>query len=183
MDDAARLGRPPAPHELGLGPRVEDDARRPVESARDDDLAIGLELHRGLVHRARPHFFFVATIGLLLLFELFDELVQFLEARIPELAIALEPVVQLAQRLRAQLVEPLLRARLHVDEPGLLQHAQVLRDLRLVELQALADVVHRARPGAQQLDDAEAVGLGERGERFDHRSNMPMRHIPVKAYT
>ena len=44
--------------------------------------------------------------------------------------------MQLTDRLRAQLVEPLLRAWLDVDEPGILQHAQMLGDLRLVEPQA-----------------------------------------------
>jgi hypothetical protein len=34
----------------------------------------------------------------------FDELVQFLETRIPELARAREPIVKLANRLRAPLV-------------------------------------------------------------------------------
>src|SRR5262245_24157636 len=42
--------------------------------------------------------FFPAAIRLLLVFELIDELVQFPEARIPELPIALEPVVEAAER-------------------------------------------------------------------------------------
>src|SRR5688500_9887027 len=119
-----------------------------------------------------------ATTGFLLFIELCDELVEFLEAHIPDLAIALYPVVKLAQRLRAQLVDALLGARLHVHEPCFLQHAQMLRDLRLPELQALADVVHGARPGAQELDDAEAVRLGKSSQRRDHWCNMPHR-----AYT
>jgi hypothetical protein len=48
--------------------------------------------------------------------EFFDELVQFLEARVPELPVAFEPTVKLAKRLCAQLVEPLLSARLDVHE-------------------------------------------------------------------
>jgi hypothetical protein len=96
-----------------------------------------------------------------------------LEAFIPQLAIALEPIVKLAQRLRAKLVEPLLGNRLHVDEARLFEHAQMLGDLRLVEIEALADVVHGARPGAEQFDDPEAVGFPEGGERFDHADNMP----------
>src|SRR5262245_5781487 len=76
---------------------------------------------------------FLAFIGLLLVFELFNELVQFLEALIPYSAIGLEPIMKFAKRLPAQLVKPLLGARLHVDHPGLLQYTQVLGDLRLVE--------------------------------------------------
>src|SRR5687768_11859115 len=83
----------------------------------------------------------LASMGLLLFFELFDELVQFVEARIPELAIALEPDVKLLERLRAQLVKPLLCARLHLDQPRILEHAQVFADLRLIELEALPDLV------------------------------------------
>lgn len=44
---------------------------------------------------------FFAIMGLLLVFELFDEPVQFLEARIPDLTIALEPMVKLAKGLCA----------------------------------------------------------------------------------
>ena len=58
--------------------------------------------------------------------------------------------------------------RLDVDQPRLLEDAEVFRDLRLIELQPAADVVDRRRPGAEQLDDAEAVGFGEGGERLEH---------------
>src|SRR5690242_11283082 len=76
-------------------------------------------------------FRFFSAILLLLLHELLEELVHLVETRGPELAVALEPVVDLPERLGAELVEPLLRARLHVHQPGLLEHAQVLGDLRL----------------------------------------------------
>src|SRR5690349_11629867 len=113
---------------------------------------------------------FLAFTALLLALELLEELVHLGESVVPDPAVAFEPVVQLAQRLRTELVEPLLRARLHVDEAGLLEHAQVLRHLGLRELEALADVVHRARPGEQQLDDAKPTRLGEGGERVVHGS-------------
>src|SRR5690606_20516290 len=37
-----RLWHPPALHQLGLGPRLEHDARRSVERPRDEDFTIGL---------------------------------------------------------------------------------------------------------------------------------------------
>src|ERR1700722_15110841 len=115
---------------------------------------------------------FPTAMGLLLVLELFHELIQFLETFLPDAPVASEPAVHLPKRLRTQLVEALLGARLHVDQPRLFQHAQMLRDLRLVQMQAGADVVPRPRAGAQELDDAEAVGLGQSSERLDHARNM-----------
>jgi hypothetical protein len=105
---------------------------------------------------------------LFLLRELFDEHVQFLEAFLPDAPVAFEPIVHLAKGSGAQLVEPLLRARLDIDEPGLFEHTQVLGDLRLVESKSIANVIHGARAGAEKLDDAVAVWFGESRERIDH---------------
>src|SRR5262249_43046815 len=51
---AARLRRPPAPDQIGLRPRVEDDVRRGAEGPRNDELALALELH---LRAIRAHFF------------------------------------------------------------------------------------------------------------------------------
>src|SRR5258705_2492624 len=120
---------------------------------------------------------FLAIIGLLLLLELFDDLVQFLEPRLPEAPVALEPLLKLAKAFRAQPVEPLLGARLHVHQPGLLQNPEMFGHLRLVEPEALAEVVRGAGASAQELDDAEAVGLGQGGERFGHEPEYATRGI------
>src|SRR3954466_4662255 len=112
-------------------------------------------------------------MGLLLFLELLEELVHLVEARLPELAVAFHPLGELAQRLRAQLVQALLRARLHLDQPHLLEYPQVLGDLRLGQPQPLAAVVPRGAPAAQQLDDPEAVGLAQRREGLEHGMNMP----------
>jgi len=61
--------------------------------------------------------------------------------------------VHLAKPLGAQHVDPLLGPGLHVDEPDLSQDPQVLRDLRLVEVKPIPDVVHRPRTTAEQLDE------------------------------
>src|SRR4029077_18787005 len=124
---------------------------------------------------------FPAVMGLLLAFELHQELVHRVEARIPHLPIALQPVVELAQRGGAQLVDPLLRPGLHLHQPGLLEHPQVLRDLGLVQLQALPDVVDAAGAGAQQLYDAKAVGLGQCGQRLDHVPSMRRREYSCQG--
>jgi hypothetical protein len=114
----------------------------------------------------------LVSIALLLFFDLFDELIEVLETFFPKPPVALEPPIHLSERLRAQLVQPLLGERLHVDEPRLFQDAKVLRHLRLVEMKAIADVVHGTWAGAKELDDAKAVRVGQGGERFDHENNM-----------
>jgi hypothetical protein len=111
-------------------------------------------------------------MGGLLLLEFFDQFVQFLEPRIPDLSVPLEPVMKVAKRPRAKLVESLLGTRLHVDEPGVFQDPQVLGDLRLVELKALTDLVDGAGAGSKELHDAKAVGLGEGSEGLDHPRNI-----------
>src|SRR3954447_18580547 len=49
-----RFRRPPSPEQLGLGPRLEHDARRAVEGPRDDELTLGLPFHpRAVLPRGR----------------------------------------------------------------------------------------------------------------------------------
>ena len=49
---ASRLRHPPPLEQLGLGPRLEHEARRAVEGSRDDHLTLGLPFHcRGVLHR------------------------------------------------------------------------------------------------------------------------------------
>jgi hypothetical protein len=76
--------------------------------------------------------------------------------------------VQFAQARGAKRVEALLRLRLDVHQAGLAQEPKVLRDLRLIELEPVADLVDVPRARAQQLDDAEAVRFPECGEHVDH---------------
>src|SRR5262245_31759475 len=92
-----------------------------------------------------PSLLVPALIGLVLLcFELHQELVQCFETRVPQLAIPLQPAVELPEGLGAQRVDPLLGAGLHVDQARFPEDAQVLGDLWLVELQALPDVTDAA---------------------------------------
>src|SRR5262245_65630868 len=94
---------------------------RVMTSSRSDERSTEVGF---MVGDSLPSLVSLAGIGRLLAAELADELVQFIEARIPELAIALEPVVQLPEGFRPQLVEALLGNRLHVDQPGRFQRAQ-----------------------------------------------------------
>jgi hypothetical protein len=97
-----------------------------------------------------------------------QHLVEGREACFPKSAVALEPVVKLAQRLRSELIEALLGARLDRHQARVVEHPQVLGDLGLPERQAVADLVHAEGAGAQELDDAEAIGLGQGREGGGH---------------
>src|SRR5690606_27191354 len=84
-----------------------------------------------------------------------------IEARLPQLAVAGQPGVDLAERLGAQRVEPALAGRAHADEAGREQDAQVARDARLEDAEAADQVVHRPLAAAQDLDDPAAGRVGE----------------------
>jgi len=62
----------------------------------------------------------------------------------------------------------LLGARLDVDQAGVPEHAKMLGYLRLWKVEPLANLADRPRTGAQELDDSEAVWLGEGREQFEH---------------
>src|SRR6218665_142434 len=64
-----------------------------------------------------------ASIALFLLFEFFDNLVQFVEARVPELAVSLDPSHLFLQSAHAESAGAHAPDFLRRDEPGLFQHA------------------------------------------------------------
>src|SRR5574342_741154 len=72
----------------------------------------------------------LASIDLLLSFQFLDNLVQFVEACVPELAVPLEPCRLFLQSARAELAGPHATELLCGDEPGLLQDADVLLHAR-----------------------------------------------------
>src|SRR5688572_25599329 len=86
----------------------------------------------------------------------------------------LQPCVELVERLGPQFVDALLRDRTDVDQTGVAEHAEVLRHLRLTQPEALRDLPYRARPIAEQLDDAETVRFGQCRQRGVHAANIPL---------
>src|SRR4051812_16459274 len=68
----------------------------------------------------------LASIDLLLPFQFLDNLVQLVEARVPELAVSLDPCRLFRKAARAELAGPHAPDLLRADEPGLLQDADVL---------------------------------------------------------
>ena len=66
----------------------------------------------------------------------------------PVLPVGLQPRVELEERLSAQCIQPALGIPAYGDQPGVLQHSQVLRRLRLAEPKSVPDFTNRARPVA-----------------------------------
>src|ERR687888_681210 len=72
----------------------------------------------------------LASIDLLLPFQFLDNLVQFVEACVPELAVPLDPGRLFLQSARADLAGPHAPDLLRGDESGLLEHADMLPHAR-----------------------------------------------------
>jgi DNA-binding transcriptional ArsR family regulator len=102
--------------------------------------------------------------------ELLENLVEHLEASVPDATVPIEPFVQLAQRFGAEPVDALLRPRLDAHPSGLSKDLEVLRDLGLVEVEPIADLADGVLAGAEELDDPIATGLSKGGKGLDHMS-------------
>src|SRR6185369_11037286 len=107
----------------------------------------------------------LASIDLLLSFQFLDNLVQLVEARVPELAVPLEPFRLFLQSARAELAGPHAPELLRGDEPGLLQDADVLLDARESHAELLGKVRDRSVGTSQLLQYAASGGIRESGER------------------
>src|SRR5277367_992017 len=105
----------------------------------------------------------------LLRFQLTKHAIEALEIGFPDAPVSFDPDFQLFQRRRTQRVNPALRVHAHVHQSGVAEHAQMLRDLRLAQTQAMDHVADRPRPVTQQFHDLKAVRLGQRLQGFDHR--------------
>src|SRR5258706_5250841 len=86
----------------------------------------------------------LASIDLLLSFEFLDNLVQLVEACVPELAVPLHPCRLFLQSAQAELAGPHAPYLLHGDEPGLLQDADVLLHARQGHVELLGKVRDRS---------------------------------------
>src|SRR6185436_7851897 len=83
-----------------------------------------------------------SDMTVLLFLELFEQVVEFQEARFPHLAVALEPVGRLAKRRHDEPARAPLCVATPRDEPCPLQHLDVLRDGRLAHGEWLGELQH-----------------------------------------
>src|SRR5580693_843799 len=86
---------------------------------------------------------FLASIDVLLPFQFFDNVVQLVEARAPELAVPFDPSCLSFQAARAQLASPHAPDLLRGDEPGSLEDVDVLLHAREGHVELLGKVRDR----------------------------------------
>src|SRR5262245_15185745 len=107
----------------------------------------------------------LAFIGLLLTFQFLDNLVQLVEAFVPDLAIPLEPCRLFLQSASPELTGPHAPDLLRGDEPGPLQDADVLLHAREGHVELLGKVRDRSVGTSDLLQNAASGGVRERRER------------------
>src|SRR5438309_5986974 len=113
-----------------------------------------------------------------------QDFIQAVKALVPQPAVRSQPIVELTERLGSQVVDPLLSGATGLDDAGVTQHAQVLGDLGLAELQPVNDRAHGAWPTAQEFDYLPAGGLGQGAQRRVHvRRIYPVGYMLVKEYS
>src|SRR5215470_9013301 len=103
------------------------------------------------------------------------------EPSLPEPLQLVEPVAQLRQPGRAELVVAVPSVLPGRDQAGLAQYPQVLRDRRLAHVQVRGELGDRTVPGRQPLEQVPPGRIGQRGEpvgwleRVVSRSLLPLR--------
>src|SRR5262244_3231505 len=124
----------------------------------------------------------LASIDLLLPFQLLDNLVQLVETCVPELAVPLDPCRLFLQSARADLAGPHAPDLLRGDEPGLLQDADVLLHAREGHVELVGKVRNRSVGTPELLQNAASGGVRERGERGIEAGPGILNHL-VQYYT
>src|SRR5271155_5693998 len=107
----------------------------------------------------------LASIDLLLPFQFLNNLVQLVEACVPELAVPLDPCCLFLQSAQAELAGPHAPDLLRGDEPRLLQDADMLLHAREGHVELLGKVRDRSVCTAELLQNAASGGVRECGER------------------
>src|SRR5450432_4401193 len=107
----------------------------------------------------------LASIDLLLPFQFLDNLVQPVEACVPDLAVPLDPRRLILQSAHAELAGPHAPDLLRGDEPRLLQNADVLFHPREGHVELLGKVGDGGVYTPEVLQNAASGGVRERGER------------------
>src|SRR5205823_37322 len=119
---------------------------------------------------------------LLLPFQFLDNLVQLVEACVPEQAVPLDPRHLTLQPARPQLAGPHATDLLRAHETGLLQDADVLLHARQGHVELLGKVRDRRVCTSELLQNAASGGIRERGERGIEAGLRILNHL-VKFVT
>lgn len=79
---------------------------------------------------------------------------------------------QLIQTVEPGSVDTLATLPLHLHQPGVQEHLQMLRDRRTADRQILRDLSHRARPGRHPSENLTPSSITQRTPRVDgHHSH------------
>src|SRR5512141_1331546 len=119
----------------------------------------------------------LSSIDLLLPFQSLNNLVQLVEACVPELAIPLDPCRLFLQSAQAELAGPHAPDLLRGDEPRLLQDADVLLHARQGHVELLGKVRDRSVGTPELLQNAASGGIRERGERGVEAGPCILNHV------
>src|SRR5438552_10611379 len=119
----------------------------------------------------------LASIDHLLPFQFLDNLVQFVEACVPELAVPLDPCRLFLQPAQAERAGPHAPDLLRGDEPRLLQDADVLLHAREGHVEFLGKVRDRSVCTPELLQNAASGGIRERGERGIEAGSEILNHV------
>src|SRR6185295_13814600 len=103
---------------------------------------------------------FLASIDLLLPFQFLDDLVQLVEACVPELSVALDPCRLVLQPARSQFAGPHATDLLRAHETGLLQDTHVLLHARQGHVKLLGKGRDRSVCASELLQNAASGGVG-----------------------
>src|SRR5215469_1321438 len=102
--------------------------------------------------------------GRLLRLQFFQVLVQAVQALLPVAAVLLHPVGHVFQGRCLQAAGAPLGVTAAADEPGLLQHLQVLGDGGLADLEGRGELGHRGLPRGEPRQDGPAGRIRQGGE-------------------
>src|SRR6516162_2370031 len=119
----------------------------------------------------------LAFIDPLLPFQFPDNLLQLVKARVPDLAVPLEPCHLLLQSARAELAGPHTPDLLRGDEPGPLQDADVLLHPRERHTEPSGELRDRSVGASDLLQDAASGDIRERGERGIEAGGHILNHV------
>src|SRR5580658_1527143 len=119
----------------------------------------------------------LASIDPLLPFQFLDNLVQLVEACVPELAVPLDPCRLFLQAAQAELAGPHAPDLLRGDEPRLFQDADMLLHAREGHFEFLGKVRDRSICTPELLQNATSGGIGERGERDIESCLAILNHV------
>src|ERR1700689_2276046 len=98
------------------------------------------------------------------LLQLAQIILEAIEGLLPETAIVFEPIRRVLERSRGEPAWTPLRLAAALDQPGALQHFEVLRDGGHAHLERLGQLGHRRLARTEAGEDRAAGGIGQRRE-------------------